>query len=123
MNELIKVNEEVLSELTEILQEMTNYYKNLYSSKLQEEWTDFAPEFTQHDTKISETAKHSCDAKLSLDELSEALKSMKNGKSPGSDGFTADDYKFFCLKSNILYTDLCAEVWKEENYQSFKLKV
>jgi hypothetical protein len=32
---------------------------------------------------------------LSFKECGESLKLMKNGKSPGSDGFTVDFYKFF----------------------------
>jgi hypothetical protein len=30
-----------------------------------------------------------------VEECGESIKSMKNGKNPGSDGFTVDFYKFF----------------------------
>jgi hypothetical protein len=36
-----------------------------------------------------------CDELITKKEIGEALKGLKNGKSPGSDGFTADFYKFF----------------------------
>ena len=36
-----------------------------------------------------------CEVNLSFRECGEAFKLMKNGKSPGSDGFTVDFYKLF----------------------------
>ena len=49
--------------------------------------------FFQHDVKLSEQ-KNSLEGNLSFKECGESLKLMKNGKSPGSDGFTVDFYKF-----------------------------
>jgi hypothetical protein len=37
------------------------------------------------------------EGEISLPELTSALKRMKNNKSPGSDGFTADFFKFFWI--------------------------
>ena len=45
--------------------------------------------------KLSEPDKEGCEGPLSLDECTMVLKMMKNGKSPGSDGFTTEFYKFF----------------------------
>ena len=39
--------------------------------------------------------KTSLEGEITLDEASVALKSMKNNKSPGSDGFTVEFFKFF----------------------------
>ena len=39
----------------------------------------------------------SLEGEISLPELTSALKRMKNNKSPGSDGFTADFFKFFWI--------------------------
>jgi hypothetical protein len=39
--------------------------------------------------------KNSLEGNLSFKECGESLKLMKNVKSPGSDGFTVDFYKFF----------------------------
>jgi hypothetical protein len=36
-----------------------------------------------------------CDRNITVEEAGKALKQLKNGKSPGSDGFTTDFYKFF----------------------------
>ena len=45
--------------------------------------------FLDTEVKLSEPDKEGCEGPLSL------LKIMKNGKSPGSDGFTTEFYKFF----------------------------
>ena len=36
-----------------------------------------------------------------MDELTKALKNMKNDKSPGPDGFTAEFFKFFWIDIGI----------------------
>ena len=51
--------------------------------------------FFQHDVKLSDEQKNSLEGNLSFKECGEPLKLMKNRKSPGSDGFTVDFYKFF----------------------------
>ena len=45
--------------------------------------------------KLSETQKRALDEPISLEELRSALVKMKKGKSPGSNGFTADFFKHF----------------------------
>ena len=42
--------------------------------------------------------KTSLEGEITLSEASSALKNMKNNKSPGSDGFTAEFFKFFWLQ-------------------------
>ena len=39
--------------------------------------------------------KLSCDAKISIAECTKALKELNNKKTPGSDGFPVEFYKFF----------------------------
>ena len=44
------------------------------------------------------------DERLCMDDCTAAVKALKRGKSPGSDGLTADFYKFFWsdIKENVL---------------------
>ena len=51
--------------------------------------------FFQHDVKLSDEQKNFLEGNLSFKECGESFKLMKYGKSPGSDGFTLDFYKFF----------------------------
>ena len=46
-------------------------------------------------SKLSEEDKSICEGPLTEYECYEALKDMKNMKSPGSDGFTSEFYKTF----------------------------
>ena len=45
--------------------------------------------------KLNEAQKESCEGIISIEEVKRALQSMNNNKSPGSDGFTVEFYKFF----------------------------
>ena len=38
-----------------------------------------------------------CDNPITIDEIGKSLKNLPNNKAPGTDGFTADFYKFFWL--------------------------
>ena len=51
--------------------------------------------FFQHLVKLSDEQKNSLERNLLFKGCGESLKLMKNGKSPGSDGFTVDFYRFF----------------------------
>ena len=44
---------------------------------------------------LTNDQKQMCEGKITLEELKSVFKYMSNGKSPGSDGFTAELYKFF----------------------------
>ena len=80
-----------------ILNQIANFYRNLYSNRdaylTETNLTDLLP---HHDIpKLSPDESNRLEGLLTHDELLHALKSMKNGKSPGSDGFTIEFYKFF----------------------------
>lgn len=46
-------------------------------------------------TPLSEEKADSCEGKITNKECWSALKELQNGKTPGSDGFTPEFYKFF----------------------------
>ena len=79
----------------EILHETYNFYKTLYSSKEIEDF-NLKEEFRNFNIKVlSDEEKISSDTPITYKELTEALRKMKNDKSPGSDGFSSNFYKFF----------------------------
>ena len=50
---------------------------------------------SQNMSKINDIDKEKCETPLSLEEIAKAAKELKNDKSPGSDGISANFYKFF----------------------------
>ena len=92
INELINENGENVSDQFEILREEENFYRNLYTSK---NVCHNDESFFNHNVKLTDEQKESCEGNITFQECSYALSKMKNGKSPGSDGFTVEFYKFF----------------------------
>ena len=101
-----------------ILEEQVSFFSNLYKSRLELDSQAVHCEemFLKHNVKLTDTQKESCEGILKLQECSEALRNMKNKKSPGSDGFTAEFYKFFWKDIGLF---VCRSL--NEGYQNGKL--
>ena len=56
-----------------------------------------------HNIKINKVSDSSLENTINVDELGKVLKSMKNNKSPGIDGITADFLKVFLETVKNLY--------------------
>ena len=81
----------------ETLNETRTFYERLYSKKPNK---DCMLENIPHHRdipKLSETEKLSLEGPLTLNETLNALKNMKNNRSPGSDGFTTEFFNFFWI--------------------------
>ena len=77
---------------------LCNYNRDLYSDNIKfptqlSSFENFSDDIDI--PKLSEEDKDICEQQLTLEELGEALSKMKNGSSPGYDGFTTSFYKFF----------------------------
>lgn len=93
MFKLIKNNGECTESTEEMVKEAKLYYENLYSKK---ETTNTNLENYVHDLpKLSESEADTLEGLITLEEAALALKGMKNGKSPGTDGITVDFLKVF----------------------------
>ena len=92
ITELIDEKGKHISDQSRVLQEEMNFFKTLYSSK-NLECDDES--FFKHNVKLTEDEKDLCEGNISFKECAESLKSMSNGKSPGSDGYTVEFYKVF----------------------------
>ena len=92
ITELIDENGQHITDPSEILLEQQHFYKTLYSSR---NINDYDESFFNHDIKLTGDQKDLCEGNLTFKECAESLKFMINGKSPGSDGYTVDFYKFF----------------------------
>lgn len=89
----------------DILKECESYYKELYTEH-QLNATDSIKECNFK--TINDADKEMCDSKISIEECAQALKQLPNNKSPGSDGFTTEFYKFFWISiKDLVYESYC----------------
>ena len=77
----------------DIVLETKNFYEQLYA-KRDVENVDLN-NLSLNTNKLNDVEKEQLEGKLDYKEAHDALKNMKNNKSPGSDGFTTEFYKFF----------------------------
>ena len=86
-------NGDIIHDCDSIVKEVKHYYENLYSSReerlLHDDFDDIVF------PSLSEEEREGIEGLISLDEVLHALKGMKNDKSPGSDGFISEFFKFF----------------------------
>ena len=91
-----------------IMLEIKMFYSNLYkrtSLKTEEECLQYLLKLST--PKLSEDEKSLCEGKLTLNECWNAPGSMKNGKSPGNDGFTKEFYVTFFDELGPLFLKTC----------------
>ena len=96
---LQKQDGQFISNQKDILKEVKNFYKRLFSQTK----NDCEPQLNVilkklNTVKLTEDETGSLENELSIEEIGEALKLMKNGKSPGIDGFPAEFLKIFWKK-------------------------
>lgn len=97
VNKLVQSNGDTITDQSDILSEIENFYKNLYSS------CDNKLHDVDISTIVDKTKVNLLDNDMSCklegiitrEEALAALKGMKNDKSPGTDGFSAEFFKFF----------------------------
>ena len=93
---------------SEILNEEKKFYENLYSSVEYNESEEAQNDhFFNNIPKLNADDKQLCDQGISIEECTKALKELKNGKTPGSDGFPPEFYKMFWKNiSNLVYESI-----------------
>ena len=86
-------NEESVTDQFEILNHIKDYYVNLFDEKRSMDVNLFEILKNVRDIKI-------CDSNLgdpiTVKEIGQVLKRMKNNKSPGINSFTSEFFKVFC---------------------------
>jgi exonuclease III len=99
-----------------ILNEELRYYKNLYTQPADDIGRTEAKNFFLNEDipKISDDDRAECDLDISLTEVAKALKELKNGKTPGTDGFPPDYYKFFWKDLGILVYESIQHAWTKK---------
>ena len=84
----LRCDDRTLRKRQDTLQELTSIFLQKYAARIN---CNDATDYLRNNIirKLSDMQKEYLDAPLSLRELTSALMSMKKGKSPGSNGFTA----------------------------------
>ncbi len=80
------------------------YYEHLYSEDRNINHDDDSF-FNPAGAKLSENEKIACEGQINEYECIEAIKGMKNMKSPGSDGITAEFYKLYWNEIKLYYIE------------------
>ena len=110
-------NEEfgILNEKDEILEEIKDFYENLYSSqgipdqKIENYLEDFNPE------PIDPSQNENIGGFISCDEVRTAILDLNKNKSPGEDGLTPEFYLKFCNQIVPYLTELYNNIYFSEN--------
>ena len=89
----------------QILEEERRFYKELYGTNTNINDQHYADFFSQNIPLLDKEGQAICEQPISLLECTKALQSLKNGKSPGTDGFSPDFYKMFWTDINMLVYD------------------
>ena len=97
IRKLVSADGSILTEQKAILDEVRAFYTNLFQKQPQKNCLHLLNDFetNKHFKKLSDQQSNSLEHGITLSELSNALKNMKNGKTPGIDGFPAEFFKVF----------------------------
>ena len=94
----LKIDNTTIRDPQEILKAQEEFYSQLYTEldkKSQCINIDNCLFFNSKSTSLNEIDKDSCDKIITVEECTQNLFELTNNKSPGSDGFTTEFYKFF----------------------------
>ena len=97
----------IITNPSEILKEERDFYQNLYSkTRVDLDGQDAHFFFSKtHIPRLDESARESCEGKLTLAECTEVLETFKNSKTPGNDGIPAEFYKRFWDELGMDFVD------------------
>ena len=98
MTKLISNSGSILDDQEQILTEVKSFYQHLYSHREVEDTNLDEVIDKSNITILEEEDKKSIEGKITLEEATFALDHFKNNKSPGSDGFTTEFFKYFWNK-------------------------
>ena len=93
MNNITAKDGSFLTQTNTILQETKHFYGSLHVNRKTEDCR--IEELIKEYPKLAEKGTKNLEGKITAEEATCALKRMKKGKSPGSDGFTVEFLKSF----------------------------
>lgn len=109
INKLVDENGFENTETKNILDCQRNFYINLYDDAILVDDTPIESILGENKYKLCAHEAEIIEGEITCLELANALKNMKNNKSPGLDGFTTEFFKFF-------WTDIGIFIHRSINY-------
>ena len=98
---LEKENGDVVFDDKKIVKETKTFYQTLYSHQ---DVPDVNLNTCVHNvSKLTDDERDELEGVISYNEAHAALRAMKNNKSPGSDGFTCEFFKFFFCNLGVQF--------------------
>ena len=110
INEIKMDDNTIINDQQRILSELREFYAKLYSNKKMNEESDYIP--TLNPTELSPEQKQALEQDITRKELDVAVKSLKNNKAPGPDGFSPEFYKLFWPQLEHYFRDYVNESHK-----------
>jgi hypothetical protein len=100
------VNNEKISDPVKILEEEKKYYENLFAENKHENiCINDCNLFQQNAKRLSDEDKQICDSPITVDDCTAIVKTLKNNKTPGTDGLNSEFYKVFWSRIKQLVID------------------
>lgn len=97
----------------DIIEDIANFYKALYSSdNIPEQDVDEYFSSIPNTKTLNDNEKDFCEKDISLCELTESVRNIKNNKSPGPDGLSPEFYKEFWEHIKQLYFNMIQETFE-----------
>ena len=93
ITKLVDANDVEYVNTNEIINQQEEYYKTSYSETIHIDDKPLEETLGENNEKSSEKDSSGLEGEKTYSELSSALRNMKNGKSPGNDGFTIEFFK------------------------------
>ena len=111
---IISENGEEFVQPHQILQVQQEFYQNLYG-------VDTDVNFTlsnNYGIHVPNDIRESQNSQITLEELAQAVKQMKNGKTPGEDGLPIEFYKIFWADIKYIFHQMMELCYQEEQLHS-----
>ena len=110
IDEIKKDEHTTITEQSEILKNIKEFYESLYKKK--EHARPNQPDLAPDNNRLTDDEMTEIDQPLTKEELDNALKQMKNNKSPGMDGFSPEFYKKIWPQLGYFFLNCAQECFK-----------
>ena len=124
IKKLLNQSGEEIVNLENILSEQQSFYRNLYSSRennIDSSYQNFLCDDTL--PRLNDSEHEELERDLQIEEIAKALKELLNHKTPGSDGFTSNFFKFFWPDLKELFLTVFSTLSKMVCYQQINAEV